>query len=426
MKFLSILLIICFLGTFEYAYAQVKDPKKAAGEEGENRANNQIDKQVDKGYDKLEEGIGNLFGKKKKKKNDEAAEDQISESTGETVESVSDANPKEATSAPLKPWSKYDFVPGEKVIFEDNLEGEQNGEFPSKWDLINGYVENAIFGDEIVIRFTHDNDGATITPLMAKEGDYLPEKFTIEMDVYLSHRTTRYSIDWWDKRQWEPDQIKGIRRVDFGYEQGASYDGGRISKGLEEGEKKPYPHWRHIAISFNKRALKLYLDQHRLLNVPNITGNPMGITLYAGTYDSGNTGNFPTLIKNIRIAEGAVDLYDRVITDGKIIANGIRFDVNKATLRPESMGVINSIRNLMEQHPDLKFSVEGHTDSDGETDFNQQLSEQRAETVKNKLMEMGISQDRLSVKGFGETVPVSDNTTPEGKANNRRVEFVKL
>ncbi len=115
-----------------------------------------------------------------------------------------------------------------------------------------------------------------------------------------------------------------------------------------------------------------------------------------------------------------------MITDGKIIANGIRFDVNKATLKPESMGVINSIYNLMEQHPDLKFSVEGHTDSDGETDFNQQLSEQRAETVKNKLVEMGIATERLSVKGFGETIPIGDNSSPEGKANNRRVEFVKI
>jgi outer membrane protein OmpA-like peptidoglycan-associated protein len=426
MRVLILLLIACFTGCIGIAYGQVKDPKKAAGEEAEDRTNQQIDDQIDKGFDKLEKGIGNLFGKKKKKKQKEdEGEQQMSESTGEPVESGETVVGEDA-STPLKPWSKYDFVPGEMVIFEDNLEGERNGEFPSQWDLIDGYVENAIFGEEIVIRFTHDNSGATITPLMTKEGDYLPEKFTIEMDVYLSHRTTKYYIEWWDKRQHQPEITKGISKVDFGYEQGASYDGGRISRSLEESDKKPYPHWRHIAISFNKRALKLYLDQHRLLNVPNVTGNPTGISLHASTYDYGNTGNYPTLIKNIRIAEGAVDLYDRVFTDGKIITNGIRFDVNKATLRPESMGVINSIFNLMEQHPDLKFSVEGHTDSDGETEFNQQLSEQRAETVKNKLVELGITPDRLSTKGFGETIPVSDNTTPEGKANNRRVEFVKM
>ena len=90
------------------------------------------------------------------------------------------------------------------------------------------------------------------------------------------------------------------------------------------------------------------------------------------------------------------------------------------------MGVINEIVKLMKQHPEIKFSVEGHTDSDGETQFNQNLSEQRAHTVMNELIEQGIDGERMVSKGFGEDVPVADNGTPEGKANNRRVEFVKM
>lgn len=132
------------------------------------------------------------------------------------------------------------------------------------------------------------------------------------------------------------------------------------------------------------------------------------------------------MIKNIRIAEGAVQLYDRFLTDGKIVANGIKFDSGKATLKPESMGVINEIVKLMKQHPEIKFSVEGHTDSDGETQFNQNLSEQRAHTVMNELIEQGIDGERMVSKGFGEDVAIADNSTPEGKANNRRVEFVKM
>ena len=90
------------------------------------------------------------------------------------------------------------------------------------------------------------------------------------------------------------------------------------------------------------------------------------------------------------------------------------------------MGVINKIYELMNEHTDVKFSVEGHTDSDGNDDFNRKLSEQRAESVVNKLVVMGISKDRLVSKGLGETVPVASNDTPEGKASNRRVEFVKI
>ena len=79
----------------------------------------------------------------------------------------------------------------------------------------------------------------------------------------------------------------------------------------------------------------------------------------------------------------------------------------------------------MKEHPDISFSVEGHTDSDGDADMNQTLSEDRAETVKNQLISMGISADRLSSKGFGESMPINTNSSPEGKAENRRVEFVK-
>jgi len=195
---------------------------------------------------------------------------------------------------------------------------------------------------------------------------------------------------------------------------------------LPKESQKPYPHWRHVAISFNIRALKVYLDQDRLIMVPNVQGNPSGISIKGSTYDFSQTGDFPTMIKNIRIAEGAVPLYDRFKTDGKIVTNGIKFDSGKATLKPESMGVINEIAKMMQQYPDINLSVEGHTDSDGEDAMNMQLSGQRAETVRNKLIELGISNDRLASKGFGEDVPVAENTTPEGKANNRRVEFVKM
>jgi OOP family OmpA-OmpF porin len=327
-----------------------------------------------------------------------------------------------------KPWSKYDFVPGEIVIFDDNLEGEQNGEFPSQWDLIDGYVENALFEGENIIRFPVESTGATIKPLMKKEGDYLPEKFTIEFDMYLSHRTTKYEILFWDKGEsfHRPSELGELGIIDVGYEQGASYDGGRMKRNLPKESQKEYPHWRHVAISFNVRALKIYIDQDRLLMLPNVKGNPLSISLKGSTYDYSQTGDYPTMIKNIRIAEGAVQLYDRFLTDGKIVANGIKFDSGKATLKPESMGVINEVAKLMKEHPEINFSVEGHTDSDGDAQFNINLSEQRANTVMNELIAQGIDGKRMISKGFGEDVPVAENDTPEGKANNRRVEFVKM
>jgi len=127
----------------------------------------------------------------------------------------------------------------------------------------------------------------------------------------------------------------------------------------------------------------------------------------------------------VRLCKGAVPLYNRLITDGKIITYAITFDIGKANIKPESMTEINRIAQLMKDNSDLKFEVQGHTDNTGTVAGNQKLSEQRAQAIVNKLVEMGIAANRLSAKGMGQSAPLADNSTDEGRAKNRRVEFVK-
>ncbi|GHT07977.1 hypothetical protein FACS189426_02490 [Bacteroidia bacterium] len=110
----------------------------------------------------------------------------------------------------------------------------------------------------------------------------------------------------------------------------------------------------------------------------------------------------------------------------KIITYGITFDIGKSTIKPESMGEINRIAKLMTDNPDLKFSVEGHTDNTGSAATNQTLSDARSKAVVDKLVETGISKDRLTSAGKGQNSPIADNSTDEGRAKNRRVEFIKI
>jgi OOP family OmpA-OmpF porin len=275
--FKHLLILTMLIPTF--GYSQVKFPVK---KKTERRVNNEIDGAIDKGLD-------GIFGGKKKN----TSQKTISQEPSNEEENTAVEEENTSGDAILKPWSKYDFVPGDIVIFDDNLETEQNGEFPSQWDLVDGYVENALFSNEKVIRFPIENSGATITPLMKKEGDYLPEKFTVEFDIYLSQRTSKYRVSLWDKRKSSraPTELGNIGVIEVGYEQGASYDGGKMSKDLPEESQKEYPHWRHVAISFNIRALKVYLDQNRLIMIPNVQGNPSAISIWGASYDSKQTGN---------------------------------------------------------------------------------------------------------------------------------------
>ncbi|MGD8305821.1 MAG: OmpA family protein [Ignavibacteria bacterium] len=350
-----------------------------------------------------------VFEEDKEKDNGESDEDENTPpEENKPVEYEENKSPSldDKPSAELKVWSKYDFVAGDEIIFEDDLENEKHGEFPSKWDLKKGNAEIAVFGGENVIALQMNR--TEIMPLMSSE-EYLPEIFTLEFDIYYHTKYNEaYYLKFNNQKRMDIRQYKVSMGNFFG----------------EPGEGAKDEGWHHIAISFNIRAMKVYFDQTRVLNIPNIKERPTSFVISALSH--GAAKDDPAIIKNIRIAKGGVELYDKLITDGKIVTTGIRFDVNKASIKPESMGVINEIANLMNENPNIRLSVQGHTDSDGDDDSNQLLSEARAKSVKNALVELGIDESRLETKGFGEKNPVSDNTSPEGKAKNRRVEFVKL
>lgn len=328
---------------------------------------------------------------------------------------------QQKSESPNVVWSKFDFIPGDEIIFEDAPSAEEeNGEFPSRWDLYKGAAEIGMVNGENVILFL--NGGGVIVPYLKNaDKDYLPDVFTIEFDVWFDKGQTtsnRYFVSFKDMKHQRYNGLGDRLNI---YPNGLEF--GETDKRYPGTENlgwsnEPVGKWRHISIAYTKGKFKAYMDDTRLINVPHLEGNPWGLTI--------NALKDKMYLKNVRIAKGGVKYYDRVLSDGKIIVNGIRFDVNKATIKPASYGAINEIFNLMEKQADLNFSVEGHTDSDGDDQLNQKLSEARAKSVMDYLIGLGISPHRLKSTGWGESKPIDNNTTPEGKANNRRVEFVKF
>jgi outer membrane protein OmpA-like peptidoglycan-associated protein len=401
--------------------SQVKvDVKGKVNQEADNRANNATDRAIDAGFNKIEDGIKGIFKKKDKKEKDEGKAVEENAESEDTSGGQDDDKPaaeqERKESAPALSWSKYDFVPGDQVIFEDNLQDEENGEFPSRWDLYSGNTEIAeLDGDKVIMM--RDGDPQIVPYFKDPKEDHLPDIFTIEFDL-LYQGQNPFDIHLYDKKNQSHLSPTGYSNI--------TVSGNRMRMGTSSSEypdeNKDPDIWRHISIAYTDGKVKAYLDDTRLINIPRLDFDPSGVTFEA--YHASNENL--CYVKNVRIAKGGVKYYDRVMQDGKIIVNGIRFDVNKSTLKPESMGAINEIYTLMKDNPDLKFSIEGHTDSQGDDALNMRLSEERANAVRSKLIEIGISADRLTAKGWGESKPISNNASPEDMANNRRVEFVKI
>jgi OOP family OmpA-OmpF porin len=107
------------------------------------------------------------------------------------------------------------------------------------------------------------------------------------------------------------------------------------------------------------------------------------------------------------------------------VLEGVNFDFDKATLRQEDLAIIDNNAADLDKWGNVNIEVAGHTDSRGSDEYNMILSQQRAEAVRNHLISKGIAADRLTAKGYGESQPVADNDTDEGRFKNRRVELIQ-
>ena len=130
------------------------------------------------------------------------------------------------------------------------------------------------------------------------------------------------------------------------------------------------------------------------------------------------------IMKRLFIAV-AMLLFAALNANAQETSYAITFETGKADLKPESIIEINRIAKLMQEHPELSFEVQGHCDNTGSDNVNDPLSQKRAEAIVAALVKQGIAKERLTAVGKGSHSPIADNTTAEGRAKNRRVEFIK-
>ncbi len=337
------------------------------------------------------------------------------------------ATPAATTPATAKPvpaaedmtlYTKYDFVPGDRVIFFDDLSGEEEGEFPSRWNLDRGVFEIARMGGKYWILCT---DQGYIRPKVPEAP--FPEKYTVELEYYSNGPNVyggEFVIFLLD--------AKGQACASFGVSgNGQTWldiNNQRMSDKTTSERPGKGPHW--LRLMATSRSIKCYHDQERMANVPKTEGvSPVGFQIKMSPY--GHDPQNPDIIRTFRFAEGGKSMREQLDETGKVVTHGILFDPGSYTIKAESYCTLKLIGRLFEDDPQLRLSIEGHTDSDGAEDSNMDLSLNRANAVRDYLIaNYGVGADQLEAKGWGETKPIDTNNSAEGKANNRRVELVKL
>jgi outer membrane protein OmpA-like peptidoglycan-associated protein len=344
----------------------------------------------------------------------------------------------EATAAPSAPtfqsYSKFDFVPGEKIVAAEDFAQDAIGDFPGKWNT------NAS-GEIVTIagqpgRWLKLTKAGWFTPEFVTE---LPDNVTVEFDLAVPPgfdagfplQTAFVQLAATGIADWQtannsfiftahPSPSQGATQMTT-RQDGTSAAGNASTTTQLAANGKPV----HIAVWRQRQRVRVYMNQEKVWDMPRAAAASAKFNSLI-FFVPGGCGNCEYYLANLRVATGAPDTRNKILSEGKWVTHGILFDVNSDRIKAESHGTLKEISGVLSEDGALKVTIVGHTDSDGDDASNMDLSKRRAASVKSALVsEFKIDASRLETDGKGESQPIDKNDNPAGKANNRRVEFIK-
>lgn len=406
--------------------------KQKAKEALERQTDKTMDKVVGKGEGKIDQKVDETLDGKPK--SDKVKKDKVkSNANEETVDGETISEEKGV--AVFSVSSKFDFVPGAKVVAAEDFAQDAVGDFPAKWNT-NSSGEIVNLGYTADKKWLQFGQRGVFYPEFVND---LPENFTLTFDMAASEdinemksglkvvfpvkqgRNLKYEIDLMSGMQVGVD-IHPVKSTGSSYvwvldDKSEELLSNEIAMAWKANEINRISFWRQ------KTRLRMYVNDTKVWDIPRaFLPNVVYSLLFATSIWEGKA-----FLSDLKLAYGLPDTRNKLITEGKFSTNGILFDVNSDQIKPVSAGVLKEIATVLNENPDVKVKIIGHTDADGNADANLKLSKRRADAVKQTLTESyGISGDRLQTDGKGATAPVDPDTTAQGKANNRRVEFIKL
>lgn len=314
-----------------------------------------------------------------------------------------------------------DFVPGEKQLFYDDFTDMAKGTAPPHWAVRGASVKLTSVGNTSGLEISDD------TTLIANLKG-ISKNFTIESEFAITTKSGYYYENSWNlgttpddatctvtftlRRDSDDEAPTGHFTLEVG-----GQELGKVDVNLDP--HKPFS----LNIWMQDGRARIYADNQRLIDVNQVSlenVNAAWLELKGGK-------EFPFSLTRVRIAESTPDFSQMLMSSGRYVTHGLHFDTNSDHLKPESTPVLKMIAQALTANPSLKLRIDGHTDSTGNDAHNMDLSKRRAAAVKTALVSnFGIAADRLTTEGMGSTKPLGSNDTPEGRSNNRRVEFVKI
>jgi len=431
-------LLLLLLPSFVFSQGLLEKLKQKAKE----RVEQKTDEGMDKALDHAENKIGDAAKKKEEEKKGGKKQKQEKE----------DKQPQAGTeTANFKSYSHYDFIPGEEIVYAEDFSQDVVGELPLKWGS-NNRGETQTIGGQPGKWMRAYQAGRFVSPYIKK----LPENFTAEFDLVMNFTAPEKSwlfpeFSWKlvnmpagdEKARKYLTESNGLTTVKMSIapeEEGPSTIYLRTAQSDDKeyfintpkeikGFKNYFGKLVHVAVWVQKERLRLWINGEKIYDIPQAipaktSFNRFELETASSNYEDEQVGYF---VSNIKFAQGAPDMRSKLITEGKLVTTGILFDVNSDKIKAESFGVLQEIAKVLKENATVNVKIVGHTDSDGEDNRNMELSKRRAAAVKQALTtQFGIEATRMETDGKGETQAVADNNTKEGKAQNRRVEFIKL